>query len=413
VHNDASTNLNGANLDGPGVAHNVSARIYIPTATATALRANAYIDASNANPTEVYDTVNLDSSAPFSLQYIPGSAEMFNGYAPNGFALSDSIVTNGAPIGYAGPDGTIPGCLAYSGYVTVKVKVLAPSFTLHKYVANPGDASWSKNVTSQPGATVNYQLAFANSGSELLGPVVLRDNLPSGMSIVHDSSVFYNPNYPNGQNLGTDSLTTSSGVNIGSYDPTENAYIVFKATLPAADKLQCGTNTFVNTGEAWVGSQMVSDTATVTVKKTCTTPTPTYACDELDVTPGDHSVTISGFKQSATNGAAFDYVVIDWGDNSGTLMASKPVDQTHNYSGNGPYTVTATAYFNVPGQSTPVSSTSAGCTKLVSFTTPTTPTTPQLVNTGPGDVIGIIGLATIVGAIAHNLFMRRFANKQY
>src|ERR1017187_4713372 len=350
VHNDAASNLDGANLDGPGVAHDASARIFLPTATATALRANAYIDASNANPAEVSDTVDLAGSTPFSLQYVPGSATMYNGYAPNGFALSDSIVQGGAPIGYAGPDGTIPGCLQYSGYVTVKVKVVAPSFTLQKYVANLGDKSWSKNITAQPGATISYQLAFTNNGSEQLGPVVLRDELPKEISIVHAGPIFYNPNYPNGQNLGTDAVTTTNGVNIGNYDPTENAYISFKATVPSADQLQCGTNTFVNTGEAWVGSQSVTDTATVTVNKTCQTPTPTYSCNYLDVTESGHSATISGFSQSAANGATFDYVVVNWGDQSPTLMASNLTDQGHPYSGNGPYTITATAYFTIPSQ---------------------------------------------------------------
>jgi hypothetical protein len=47
-------------------------------------------------------------------------------------------------------------------------------------------------------------------------------------------------------------------------------------------------------------------------------------------------------------------------------------------------------------------------------TTPSTTTTPvatptQLVNTGPGDVIGLFGLTTVVGAVAHRLFSRRFA----
>ena len=412
VHNDAASNLNGANLDGPGVAHNVTARIYLPTAIATALAANAYIDASNANPTEVYDTVDLNSSTPFSLQYVPGSAVMYTNAVPSGFALNDNIVSGGAPIGYTGPDGTIPGCLQYSGIITIEAKVVAPAFTLTKNVANIGDSSWSKSVTTQPGATVSYELAFANTGSAQLQNVVLRDQLPSGLSMVHDSSTLYDGSNPNGINLGTDAVDSSTGVNIGTYDPTAGAYLVFKATVADASQLQCGENTIVNTGESWVGSESATDTATITVNNNCQQQTPTYSCDELNVTPGDHTVTISDFQQSASNGATFDYVVIDWGQNSQSLMTTNPVGQTYTYNGNGPFTITATAYFNVPNQSAPVSATSTGCIQLVSFTTtPTTPTTP-LVNTGPGnDILGIVGVATVVGFIAHNLFIRRFASK--
>jgi hypothetical protein len=42
--------------------------------------------------------------------------------------------------------------------------------------------------------------------------------------------------------------------------------------------------------------------------------------------------------------------------------------------------------------------------------TPTTPIPPAtLVNTGPGDVIGLFAVTTVVGAVAHRLYSRRFA----
>ena len=50
----------------------------------------------------------------------------------------------------------------------------------------------------------------------------------------------------------------------------------------------------------------------------------------------------------------------------------------------------------------------------VTPTTPTTPSTPsQLVNTGPGDVVGIFAGTTIAGAVAHRVFkMRKFAHNK-
>jgi hypothetical protein len=42
--------------------------------------------------------------------------------------------------------------------------------------------------------------------------------------------------------------------------------------------------------------------------------------------------------------------------------------------------------------------------------TPTPPSTPvALVNTGPGDVIAIFAVTTVIAAVAHRLYSRRFA----
>ena len=59
TYNNAADNLNGSNFDGPGVAKNTKVRIHLPTDTAQALRANAYISADNAQPQTVADTIDL------------------------------------------------------------------------------------------------------------------------------------------------------------------------------------------------------------------------------------------------------------------------------------------------------------------------------------------------------------------
>lgn len=407
VHNNAGSNLNGANLDGPAVAHNAAARIFLPSASDNALRANAYIDASNANPGEVSDTVDFHGSTQFRLQYVPGSAIMYTNAVPAGFALNDSIVAGGAPIGYTGPNGTIPGCLQYSALITIKVKVLTPSFKLEKMVANPGDKSWSKSVTAQPGATVNFQLAFTNTGAEQLKDVALQDKLPAGLTLVHNSAKLINANTPStGVNLQNDDLVSNTGTNIGDYDPTANGFLQFKVTVPTEDKLQCGVNNFVNTAVAHVGNQSASDTSTVTVNKTCVN-TPTYSCDAFHVSQSGHMVTVDKFEKTAKDGATFKNVVINWGDNSTALTTNNAVGQPHTYSANGPYTLVATAHFSVNGQDKTASG--PACTQMVSFTTTPPPTT--LVNTGPGDALAVVALTAVGGAVAYNLYARRLVRE--
>jgi hypothetical protein len=115
-HNDASSNLNL-------VANNTRVRIALPHTAATSTYANAHISASNANPGDVADTVNFYGTNPFTMEYVPGSAQIWNNVL-RGTQMSDDIVTsNGALVGYSQLDGKIQGCAEFSGYVTIKVRV--------------------------------------------------------------------------------------------------------------------------------------------------------------------------------------------------------------------------------------------------------------------------------------------------
>ena len=321
VHNDAASNLDDPNNTGPGVAHNTSVRVYLPTASATALQANAYIDASNANPLEVSDSTGFSANSPFSLSYVPGSATAYNNAHPTGMPLSDSIVTTGAPIGYEQADGNQPGCFQYVNLVTIEavVHMPKPSFSITKQVAIPGQP-WAKSTTATPGETVSYLLTVKNTGNDVLNDLSVRDALPKGEQIVSGSTTITNGSNPNGVAAGNDDVV-KNGIDIGNYNAGAVGYVKFKATVDPSNELPCGPNTLVNTGTVFQpgNSTTESDTASLSVANgtNCTPVTP--------VTP----------------------------------------------------------------------------------VTPTTPTPTQLVNTGPGSVIGIFAAASIVGAVGHRLFKNR------
>ena len=411
VHNNAATSLNGANLDGPGVAHDAKLRIWLPTTSATALRANAYISASNATPGEVNDTVDFAGTDQFSLSYVPGSAVMYTNAVPSGFALNDSVVAGGAPIGYTGPNGTIPGCFQYTGIVTIKVKVNTPGYSLEKKVRLDGTNDFTKSVTAQPGQKVNYVLAFKNTGSTNLNNVVLGDQLPKGVTYDANTTEYYSSATDGKWVASSSNNVTVGGVNIGTFAASGNAYLRFTATLPAAKDLKCGVNEFVNTGFAKPeGFDTISDTATVTVNKECAN-TPVYTCDAFTLTKGDNrTVNAKVTNYTATNGATLKTVTYDFGDKTTPFTTNdfgKTV--THNYGKDGTYNVTTKLLFSVNGQDKVV--TSGNCAGAVSFTTPTTPVTPttpsELPSTGPGQVVGLFAGVTILGALAHRLFLSR------
>lgn len=115
-HNNAASNANQ-------IAHNTRVKMVLPSAAATDQTSVAYISADNATPQYVWDSVHLQGNQPFTLQYEPGSAKLWN-YVFRGQPLSDSIVTDsGAPVGYNAIDGNVPGCSEFSGWVTVVVQV--------------------------------------------------------------------------------------------------------------------------------------------------------------------------------------------------------------------------------------------------------------------------------------------------
>ncbi len=159
----------------------------------------------------------------------------------------------------------------------------------------------------------------------------------------------------------------------------------------------------------------------VEVSRPTPPPTPTYACTLLQVTPEDNrTVKVTNLTQSATNGATYNNVSINWGDQSNVTTTANATGITHQFSGNGPYNIVATANFTVNGKTQSVSS--ANCETTVSFTTPPTTTPPtttttstppaQLVNTGPGSVAAIFAGATIFSALVYRLNLGRRLNRQ-
>lgn len=408
VHNNAADNLNtvpDGNGGFKGKAENTKVRIHLPTASATALRSNSYVSASNANPKEVADTVDFIGDNNFTLEYVPGSATTYNNAHPTGVKLNDSIVTTGAPLGYQNMNGIVPGCFQYVNIVTIKVKVKmpTPNYKVSKQVALPG-GQWSENVNAKPGDTVSYLIGFTNTGNTQLTDAAVRDKLPAHMSLVPGTTKLTNTNHPNGTVLSSDAIA-SNGVKIGTYNAGTNAYVTFKAKLDDQNAMPCGTTKLTNTAEAFVGNgPVVKDTADVTVTnpKDCTTPNQAASCKLLDVQKLDGRTVRATVTPELLNGATLKQVTFDFGDN--TKAVTDKLSYDHTYAKDGDYTVTATLTVMVNGQQ--VTRTSASCAKPVSFTTPTTPQKPtQLVNTGAGDVLGIFAAVTVAGALAHRFIL--------
>jgi hypothetical protein len=114
-HNDAAADK---------VAKNTKVQVNFPVYAAKSIEINSYISADNAKPGTVTDTAALTADQDFSIEYVKGSAQIWNN-SLRGKTLSDAIITQqgGALVGYDKLDGKVPGGSKYSGYVTLKFKV--------------------------------------------------------------------------------------------------------------------------------------------------------------------------------------------------------------------------------------------------------------------------------------------------
>lgn len=277
VHNDAASNLNL-------VAHDVTAKFNLPTTTGTSIDVFGFLDSSNATPKEVYDQATFTASEKFNLAFVPGSLLYENNHFTKGTGFTDEgnvFTSTGVKLGYDKLNGDIPGCMQYAGYLTFKVKPqfavkAAPqttSFTMSKQVSKHGANTWTDSYAAQPGETVDFLVNYKNTGTVRQDNVVLKDKLPAGMTYVAGSTIYGNALHPSGTKA-SDNIT-GAGINVGSYNGGGNAWAIFSAKVASQSDLQCGTTTLSDTASVETDNGTKTDTASVTVQKTCQPSKPT------------------------------------------------------------------------------------------------------------------------------------------
>ena len=280
IHNN---NPKGANA----IAKDVTAKVSLPNLVDSTSRVTGYFSASNATPSQIWDSLKLKSAdgRRFYLDYIEGSALFENNVFKSGTALSDSLVTTGVKLGYDKLDGNLPGCYQYAGYVTLKVKPVFENSSIKKEVRLQGTKEWKKAVDAKIGDTVEFQITYKNLNHSQVTNVEVNDNIPAGLEYVTHTTRLLNQTYQKGFTYDSDNLI-GNGVNIGGYLPGGAGYVRFLAKV-VDQNLVCGNNRLTNWAKASVNGFAVQDNADVYVKKICEktpTPTPTPTPQELPKT---------------------------------------------------------------------------------------------------------------------------------
>lgn len=268
-HNNAATPLNAS---GQGVAQGAFARTEIPALVGSGqsnVNAMAYVGASNARPSSVYDNIDLTNktNADIALRYVKGTAKITSNGAVNGQSIPETLFSSsGAKIGYDSLNGVLPGCDQYSGYITFTLMADSPNFSFQKDVRLAGAKTWADSVTAKKGDKVEYRLSYDNTGTTNQENVMMKDVLPAGLKYVPHSTDVANSLTPNGERVN-DGIN-GGGINVGSYAPGSGAYLYFDAIVDAEP---CAVLT--NTASLETVNGNLRDTATVKVAGTCALPT--------------------------------------------------------------------------------------------------------------------------------------------
>ena len=261
VHNNSPLGTNA-------IAKGVKANISLPTTVSKTQTIIGYISANNATPNRYWDEVKLTSDDNFYVEYVLGSAKYTN--TQGTFNLPDEVVvSSGAQLGYTTMNGEVPGCYNYDGEVTIELKIhKSVTSKLSKTVRMAGTHDeFVESVNAKVGDEVEYQIEYKNLTDKQVDNVMIRDILPTNMEYVKGSTILYNSVFQSGLKVDQDTVTTS-GINIGSYVPTGNAFVRFKAKV-VNKTLACGNNQLVNWANVTVNSTVTGkDDASVMVKQT-------------------------------------------------------------------------------------------------------------------------------------------------
>lgn len=272
-HNDASASLNSS---GAGISRNT----YLKTEFPSYLNADeigvatAFISASNAQPTTVWDTTYLKASSAVYLSFVPNSAVIHNNGTTDGTILSGDALLGeqGVTLGhYDNMWGMIPGCNEYGGYVTYRIKADAPAFEVDKKVAlSELSDNFKDEITVLPGDILNFKINYKNTGTLEQTGVTVHDFLPNGLTYVDGSTYAGSTRHPEGSK--SPEVLFADGLGLGAMTVGEEAWVTYSARVSeSTDIFPCGDTVIYNNAYIATNDGQNSDKVKITVHRACAT----------------------------------------------------------------------------------------------------------------------------------------------
>ncbi len=245
------------------VAYNTTIQVGLPNTASTKLNLQGKLWADNADLVTDTSVVNLNTAG--KIRYIPNSTIWYKDGSKTPQSLPDGITEAGVNL------GDILGCWPYAGFVVFQTEIVSStvSIELDKKVGNsnedPHTHNWYKENTAEANQTLAYRLYIKNTGNDTIQNLKVRDILPEHVSYISGSTkAFTSQTGSGGQNL-PDGIVTSSGINLGTYEPGDvnSGYVVFQVKI--ANLTNSGTYTLTNTAEAWADNVAKKQSTATTV----------------------------------------------------------------------------------------------------------------------------------------------------
>ena len=213
------------------VATKTKVRVAVPGSFKGSTNLDAFVSATNAAPSEVWNSDVIALSSPDSyaaIDYVPGTAVLHTNGAANGTHLdAPGLFGDGVSIGCAAPDGTLPPGADCEGWISFDFSVNAPNFVVTAGAsASTGKASFQDHLAVRPKDIVELRVEYVNTGTTQQDNVTIKfGKLPPELHFIPGTVVLANSTTPGGQYEPTVDAATTNGINIGSYGPGANAYV--------------------------------------------------------------------------------------------------------------------------------------------------------------------------------------------
>lgn len=139
-HNNASSTYNDKTHNYVGVARDVRLSSAFSRFLASGEKGvvAGRIEASNTDPKAVWSVAHITAKEDITLQYVSGSARIYNKWEANGRALSMDLFTDkGTFIGLNELNGVILGCDEYSGQIVYTIQTKAVQIEQNKEITYP------------------------------------------------------------------------------------------------------------------------------------------------------------------------------------------------------------------------------------------------------------------------------------
>jgi len=226
----------------------------------------AYVRASNAQPSEVHDSVSFinNTDGDFALRYVPGTARFVSDTGIDGTAVNadslfhiDGPQDGGVRLGADTPDGVLPP--GASGRIVWQFVAEQPGFDFENRARLDGTKEWKRDVSVNPGDSIEFQLSYTNTGDTEQRDVVLKAVWPQGLEYNGGKTELWNSNSPSGRTIG-DGIA-GDGVNIGHYAAGANALLFVRGVTVTAPP--CSVLELVGAAETNNGNEQASSTIRV------------------------------------------------------------------------------------------------------------------------------------------------------